>query len=206
MLLLVACALGCRGGGGDLGAGAPTARRDAGPAAAPVIIDGGAVAEAPGPGGPPGSGGIVSPSDPTTMACADPIAGLWIAKTFADRSNRWHEHRLSITRQGAEYTATQTTRMWSGDAATAFPPPCPEGGPRWEVVEMADDVEWLEGVLHVWGTSIASNIATCGGTTSTYNLDSFTGRLRRNTFEAVNNDGRDAVDRPYRFRRIACAP
>lgn len=208
IVVIIAGAMACgRGGANDGGRprpGAP-AKRDGGATPPPPAIDGGGAAAAPG-GGPPGSGGVVAASDPTTMTCPDPIAGMWIAKTFADRVGRWHEHRLTITRQGDDYVATQTTRMWNGGADATFPPPCPAGGPDWEVVEMADEVEWREGVLRVWGTSVTSQQNPCTGGATSYNLDSFTGRLRRNTFDAVNNDGRDAVDRPYRFRRIACAP
>jgi hypothetical protein len=56
----------------------------------------------------------------------------------------------------------------------------------------------------VWGTAITGRHATCGTTIPDYNLDSFTGRLKRNTFNAANNDGHDAVNRPYRFRRVTC--
>jgi hypothetical protein len=134
------------------------------------------------------------------------LAGVWIAKTHAATSGRWHEHRLTIAKPSHGYAATQTTRMWSGPADDPFPPACPSGGQRWTTIDMTDQVELREGVVHVWGTAITANVTRCGDDPIPYNLDSFTGALRRNTFDALNNDDHDAQDRPYRFRRIACAP
>lgn len=221
LVVAVGCLAACRGSADDDGASAgaagmrrrPPAATPTTPDAAPPIEDdagaGGAglAGSGGGGGGVPGSGGIISPSDPTTLACDDPLAGVWIAKTFADQAARWHEHRLAITEVAPDdYRAHQTTRMWSGGADDRFPPKCGDGAPGNDVVEMSADLEWREDLLHVWGTTVDSAVRGCGLGTTTYNLDSFTGRLRRNTFEAVNNDGSGAVNRPYRFRRIACAP
>ena len=221
LVVAIGCLAACHGAADDDGASAgagglrrrPPAAAPTPPDAAPPI-DPDAGAEAAdlaggggGGGGVPGSGGTISPSDPSTVMCDDPVAGVWIAKTFADRSARWHEHRLAITEVAPdEYRAHQTTRMWNGSADDRFPLKCPDGTSGGDVVEMSADLEWREDRLRVWGTSVERALGGCGLGAPTYNLDSFTGRLRRNTFEAVNNDGRDAVNRPYRFRRIACAP
>lgn len=183
----------------------PTIRRiarDAGAALAPPPADPGTGA---GPGTATGTD-VMAPSDPSRITCPDPLTGVWIAKTHASTTGRWHEHRLSITRQGDDYAATQTTHMWSGGADDPFPPACPSGGQRWTTVDMTDQVELLEGIVHVWGTAITANVTRCGDAPIPYNLDSFSGALRRNTFDALNNDDHDAQNRPYRFRRIACAP
>ncbi|MBL8627559.1 MAG: hypothetical protein JNK64_40115 [Myxococcales bacterium] len=180
---------------------APDAGSPATPSASPPE-DPGTVA---GPG-PAGGADVMAASDPSLITCPDPLAGVWIAKTHAATTGRWHEHRLSITRQGHDYRATQTTHMWFGGTDDPFPPSCPSGGQRWTAVDMTDEVELLEGIVHVWGTAITSNVTRCGDEPVPYNLDSFTGALRRNTFDALNNDEHDAQNRPYRFRRIACAP
>lgn len=218
VVVVVGCLTACRGAADDDGASAGAAglRRRAPavtpPDAAPPTVDDDAGGTGPGlvglgGGGPPGSGGVISPSDPSTVSCDDPLSGVWIAKTFADRAARWHEHQLTITEVAPdEYRAQQTTRMWNGDADARFPAKCGDGTTWWDVVDMTADLEWREDRLHIWGTTIDRATGACGASGPTYNLDSFTGRLRRNTFEAVNNDGRDAVNRPYRFRRIACAP
>jgi hypothetical protein len=196
----------CRGDGGDraprLDPPQPVAGSgsDAGGGAPP--IDGGDRAAL---GGPPGSGGLIDPSAATGAPCPDRVAGVWIAKTFADRAGRWHEHRLAITRDSDGLHAQQTTRMWNGGPGDAFPPTCATGGPSWGIATMTDNVEFLDGILHVWGVSLDANIHTCGGSVDSYNLDSFTGRVHRNNYETFNNDGRDAVNRPYRFHRIACS-
>ncbi len=178
----------------------PRAARDAGPAALPPE-DPGTV-----PTVGPGGRDTMAASDPTRLTCADPLAGVWIAKTHASSTGRWHEHRLTITRQGQGYAATQTTHMWTGASDDPYPPSCPSGGPRWTAVDMTDDVELREGVVHVWGTGIIANVTRCDDPPIPYNLDSFTGALRKNTFDALNNDAHDARDRPYRFRRVACEP
>lgn len=154
----------------------------------------------------PGGRDTMAASDPTTLTCPDPLAGMWIAKTHASTTGRWHEHRLTITRRGRGYAATQTTHMWNGPPDDPFPPTCPTGGPRWTAVDMVDEVALREGVVHVWGTAITANVTRCDDPPVPYNLDSFTGALRKNTLDALNNDDHDAQNRPYRFRRIACSP
>jgi hypothetical protein len=47
---------------------------------------------------------------------------------------------------------------------------------------------------------------TCDAEIPGYNLDHFTGALRGNTWDTVNNDGGDDVDKPYRFHRVSCTP
>lgn len=216
IVVAVGCLAACRGAADDDGASAgaaglrrrppPVATVDAAPPSDDAP-DPGAAPTVSGGGGPPGSAGIVSPTDPSSIACDDPISGVWIAKTFADRSLRWHEHRLTITEIAPdEYRAHQTTRMWNGGADERFPLKCDDGTAGGDVVDMSADLEWREDLLHVWGTRIERAVGSCGVGPPSYNLDSFTGKLRRNTFAAVNNDGRDAVNRPYQFRRVACAP
>jgi|GEM_PF-2828386 len=158
-------------------------------------------------GAPPGSAG--TPVDlPTTQAgCGDPAVGVWIAKTFADLPQRWHEHRLSIHRGAdGELGADQTTRLWNGDATAALPPLCPRGGPSWGITRITDKARFIDGILKVWGIEVTSRTHTCDGPIIDYNLDTFTGRVHHDSYEAYNNDGADAVNRPYRFRRISCTP
>ena len=181
---------------------APTLAPDAGPGRDGQATGdpGGGVAG----GGAVGGGGIPAAPPASAVTCRDPLAGVWIAKTFATTTSRWHEHRLTITRDAAGYNASQTTHMWDGTADAPFPPGCPSGGWKWTTVDMVDEVELLEGVVHVWGTAVTGNRPACGAPDIGYNLDSFTGRLKGNTFGALNNDDNDARDRPYTFRRVAC--
>ncbi|MEZ4401561.1 MAG: hypothetical protein R3B06_16165 [Kofleriaceae bacterium] len=149
---------------------------------------------------------VIAPATTARASCDDPITGVWIAKTYAASDTRWHEHRLVLGRDAdGALTARQTTRIWQGGPDDAFPRQCPQGGPDWGLIEMADQAEWLDGVLHVWGTRIVETRAPCGQAIPTYYLDSFTGRVRGNSFETTNNDGHAARDRPYRFHRVACA-
>lgn len=133
--------------------------------------------------------------------CTDPVAGVWVARTHV--GSRWHEHRLTIERVAGDLRATQVTRFWDGPLDQLMPPRC--GADRRQgVVEMTDEIEWIEGILRVRGVTIDRARGQCGFDVSDYHLDDFTGPVRGSTYDAVNNDGSGAVNRPYRFRRIAC--
>lgn len=181
LLLAAACSLGCGRGDPDDG-GRPPGRawsalgaRDGG-----VAVDGGR---------PP--------------SCADPVAGVWLAKTFAATITRWHVHRVTITRDAAGLHASQLTHVWDGSSSDALPGRCAEGW-AWGEIEMAAELELRGTELRVWGTEIVREEAWCGTTVGTYHLDRFTGAVVGDLWESVNNDGNAALDRPYRFRRIAC--
>jgi hypothetical protein len=154
---------------------------------------------------PPGSGGIPGAIDLASASCPDPVVGVWVAKTFATGPQRWHEHRLSITRDpDGDLSVDQTTRIWDGGPGDALPSLCPAGGPSWGVYRITDRGRFVDGILHVWGVDVRSSTHTCQGEIIGYNLDSFTGRVHRDAYTARNNDGEEAVNRPYAFRRIAC--
>lgn len=211
-LILIACGRG-GGDGGTQGGPEPwpeAAPRDGG--TAPRVdaaslealpVDGGTAGFG---SGPPGSGGIVSPMAVASPSCPDPVVGVWIAKTYAEASSRWHEHRLSITRgPDGELSAIQTTRLWDGGPDDAIPPVCPTGGLNQGITTLQDDVRFVDGILTVTGVAILDRVHTCGQEPTDYSLDRFTGRVRRDSYPAVNNDGSQAVNRPYHFRRIACS-
>ncbi len=204
LILLGTIAAGCRDSGDEPAIPEPPrrARDDAGVAtdAAPVVTR---------PLGtrPPGSGGTPAALDPRSTSCPDPAVGVWIGKTYAEAATRWHEHRLSISRDAdGELHAAQTTRIWDGSPDAGLPPMCPSGGPSWGVYQITDKARFVDGILHVWGVSVDRSSHSCGGDVIGYNLDSFTGRVSRDVYTARNNDGEEAVNRPYHFRRISCTP
>lgn len=202
LLLSMIVLAGCRGGD-------EPAIPDPAPAKKPlaIVVDAGTLDAAGGPGTPPGSGGTPVAMAGTTASCPDPLVGVWVAKTFADQQTRWNQHRLSIARDGdGELVVSQTTHIWSGGADATLPPVCPSGGPSWGVFRMTDKARFVDGILHIWGTAVVSSEHTCGGDGVGYNLDSFTGRVSRDSYTARNNDGADAVNRPYLFRRVTCTP
>lgn len=211
LIVLGVIVAGCRDPGNELAIPGPpprTASIDAGPAGA-RRLDGGTVRPLAVPplAVPPGGGGTPVALDPRTTSCVDPAVGVWVAKTYADTAHRWHEHRLSISRDDDdELQAAQTTRIWNGGPDDGLPPVCPEGGPSWGVYRITDHARFGDGILHVWGVSVDARTHSCDGDILDYNLDSFTGRVNRDVYTARNNDGSEAVNRPYHFRRIACAP
>ena len=207
LIVLGVVVTGCRDPGNELAnpgppprvvtsdAGATDARRVEGLAVRPLGIR------------PPGSGGTPVALDPRTTSCVDPAVGVWVAKTYAAAAYRWHDHRLSISRDDDdELQAAQTTRIWNGGPDDGLPPVCPAGGLSWGVYRITDHARFGDGILHVWGVAVDARAHSCDGAILDYNLDSFTGRVDRDVYTARNNDGSEAVNRPYHFRRIACAP
>ena len=91
-------------------------------------------------------------------------------------------------------------------STSSLPSLCPQGGPSWGIYQIHDKGRFVDGILHVWGVAIRTSDHSCGGEILDYNLDSFTGRVHRDTYTSRNNDGSEAVNRPYHFRRIACDP
>ncbi|HUQ08655.1 MAG TPA: hypothetical protein VM261_39455 [Kofleriaceae bacterium] len=139
---------------------------------------------------------------PRAATCSDPVAGTWVADEFRPEQADWIEHELRISVDDDGYRVAHTARLRDGDA---------RGHARLDC--MPDAIEFdtsgrakLEGdQLHVRGKYLEATRARCTGETLTYDLDYFTGTLAGDTFDSVNNDGNTARDRPYHFRRIACA-
>jgi hypothetical protein len=145
------------------------------------------------------------PTAPTPPAadthCADPVAGLWVARRY-DES--WYEHRITLGRGGT--TCRQESRSWPGSAGDLRPPRCADGALAFHQVILDCDATLAAPMLSVRSRTITTNVDTCGGEASGYNLDFFDGALRGNTWDTHNNDGDVDVDMPYRFHRLSCEP
>lgn len=135
------------------------------------------------------------------VQCESPVEGRWIAHEHRPEHHDWIEHEIHIVDENGHLFVDHTARVRDGN----------ERGPT-KLDCIPDAVEFhtsgratLEGEqLHVWGDRLICTHTRCDGTSMSYDLDSFTGRVSGNEFDAVNNDGATAVNRPYRFRRIAC--
>lgn len=139
-----------------------------------------------------------------TAACPDPLAGLWLARRFD--GTKWYEHRVSLDRRAGTLYCHQESRSWPGLADEVSPPRCPAGGFAYHQVLLTCEVIERPPVLELRSVTMDVERHTCDAEIPGYNLDHFTGALRGNTWDTVNNDGGDDVDKPYRFHRVSCTP
>jgi hypothetical protein len=142
---------------------------------------------------------IVPPAP--AAACTDPVAGTWVAREYRPAYLDWTEHELHITRAQDDYIVGHTSRVRDGD---------PRGPARFHCLPDAVEFDTVGRAtltgdqLRIQGDTLLTTRARCDGQTYTYSLDTFTGTVAGNTFDALNNDGNTAVDTPYRFTRISC--
>ena len=142
---------------------------------------------------------------PPPAACASPVAGHWKALAFDVRQQRWYDLALDIREDPAnpaQLSGTIAVDSWEGDASAAEPPvPC-TGRYRGK---MAAHGSFTGGVVDFAGESFELGAVICGDFVG-YNPDRFTGRLdpERQEFQALNNDGGEAVNEPVVFRRVGC--
>jgi hypothetical protein len=135
------------------------------------------------------------------LRCASPVHGVWIAREYRREHHDWIEHEIHIVNGTDHLFVDHTARVRDGNergpAALGCMPDAVEFDTRGRAILDGDQ-------LHIWGDSLVSTRARCDGASMSYSLDSWTGTVSGNTFESVNNDGDTAVNRPYRFTRIAC--
>ncbi|MGE0547128.1 MAG: hypothetical protein AB7R00_08735 [Kofleriaceae bacterium] len=142
---------------------------------------------------------------PPAAECESPIAGTWRALTYSEYTFAWYQHTLEIHQDPTD--PTQLTGMhyveyWRGGPENTEPP--------------ALCIRHQKGKMTGTGTFRDSEVAffsgeyelvaeICGDHVH-YNPDNFTGRVEpeRQEFQAVNNDGGNAVNEPTVFRRIGC--
>jgi hypothetical protein len=141
-------------------------------------------------------------------ACDDPIAGVWRARTHRGEAYDWHEFTLSIERVPgtAVVTGTIDVRAWSGAADDPLPAVCDDGTPAIDTARMTAHGSWDGKQLDFTGKTLVRSEAACfGGELDGYAIDHFTGALAADgAIRTVNNDGINALNRPYVFRRIGC--
>ncbi|MGE0871933.1 MAG: hypothetical protein AB7P03_25470 [Kofleriaceae bacterium] len=142
---------------------------------------------------------------PPAAECDSPIAGTWRALTYSDYTFAWYQHTLEI--QHDQTDPTQLTGMhyveyWRGGRDDVEPPArCL----RHQKGKMTGTGTFRDGEVAFFSGEYELVAAICGENVH-YNPDNFTGRLEpeRQEFQAVNNDGGNAVNEPTVFRRIRC--
>lgn len=145
---------------------------------------------------------IVAPT--TSPACDHAVKGTWVANEYRADQRDWVEHTIHIAdlAPGTDlHEVDHVARVRSGNERGPTKLDCMPDAMEFKTVGRAE----LGGdQLGVYGTRLVSTSAACDGTSATYSLDAWTGTVSGNTFDAVNNDGNTAVNRPYRFHRISC--
>ena len=136
--------------------------------------------------------------------CPDPVAGLWLARRFD--GVKWYEHRVSLERRAGVLACHQESRSWPGEAADVSPPRCPTGGFAYHDVRLTCEAIERPPLLELRSVTMDVERHTCDEPIPGYNLDHFRGALRGNSWDTVNNDGGDDIDKPYMFRRVSCTP
>jgi hypothetical protein len=142
---------------------------------------------------------------PPAAECASQIAGTWKALVYTPRTHIWYEFILDV-REGAKDPTALSGRIfvdaWEGTPITSEPPvPCVH---RYKGT-MPGRGSFVNGQLSFGGGEFTLTEVVCGGFTG-YNPDQFSGQLDPvlHEFQAVNNDGGEAVNDPSVFRRIGC--
>jgi hypothetical protein len=120
-----------------------------------------------------------------TVACEHATVGTWVGMAYRPQQNDWHKHTIGVSPNG---TAAHHVEVWrQTDEPTDESPDF--------TTDLKSQVTMRKGKLRIAdGESLIWH----------YNPDRFDGVVKGNTFDAVGNDGHDAFDRPYTFRRISC--
>lgn len=142
---------------------------------------------------------------PPAAECASPVAGKWKSLNFDLRQRTWYEYILEVHEDPND--PTRLTGMiyvdtWNGPEDSPEPPvPCQ----RRFKGQMVGRGSFVNGDVAFGGGEFELTDVECGRAPM-YNPDQFTGRLEpeRQEFQAVNNDGGDAVNEPTVFRRVGC--
>lgn len=143
---------------------------------------------------------VVRVSEPA-LECQDAVKGTWVANEYRADQRDWVEHTIRITDGYDTYEVEHVARVRSGNERGPAKLDCMPDAMEFKThgrAELGGDQ------LSVYGTRLVSTSAACDGTSASYSLDAWTGTVSGNTFDAVNNDGNTAVNRPYRFHRVSC--
>lgn len=142
---------------------------------------------------------------PPAAECPSPVAGKWKSLSFDERQRTWYEYVLEVREDPKDpsiLSGTITVDAWEGPEDSPEPPvPCR----RRFRGKMPGHGSFVHGEV-AFGGGEFELIGTECGADPVYNPDQFTGTLDpvRHEFQAVNNDGGDAVNEPAVFRRIGC--
>jgi hypothetical protein len=152
------------------------------------------------------SGSVAGTTEIGSIACADPIAGVWRERSFRADMMDWHEFTLTIERSapiGGGITGTIDVQFWGGSSDDPLPSVCDDGTPAVSTGQMTAGGTFRDGKLDFQGVTLKTELACVGGEAA-YFIDHFTGVVSNGLLHTVNNDGGSDKDRPYTFRRIAC--
>ena len=141
-------------------------------------------------------------------ACADPISGVWTARVWRDRQQKWDMVVLTIRRTDqAALEGTIEVFTWDGDADQRRPRRCSDGSPAMSHViqsatgALAGDRFDLQGAEPRWLRAICAPTSSVG-----YQPDHFSGVLQptASRLDTVNDDGNTDQGRPHVFSRTTC--
>ena len=140
-----------------------------------------------------------------SLACDDPIAGVWVAHRYSPEYRDWARFTLRINRDGTSLDGTIVARMWRGLASDRRPPACTAEG--WDYTVTMRATGNLLGDRMAFGASTHEvTRIDCASRFFSYNPDHFSGRVDplADRMLTVNNDGGRDVDAPYEFHRTGC--
>ena len=150
------------------------------------------------------SGGVGSGSG-AGGECADPVRGVWRAHRYDDARGRHVAFTLRVDDVSpiGDLDGSITLRAWSGEREQTSPPRCAPGVADHTVRQPARG-RFVRGEFDFRGRSHQRTVHCIDAGRWVYNLDHFSGRIDGDQLQAVNNDGGNERDTPYRFRRIRC--
>jgi hypothetical protein len=119
------------------------------------------------------------------VACEHATVGTWVGMAYRPQQNDWHKHTIVISPTG---TAAHHVEVWRQTAEPTDESPDFSTDLKSKVTMRKGKLRIADGEAQLWS----------------YNPDRFDGVVEGNTFDAVGNDGHDALNRPYTFRRISC--
>ena len=146
---------------------------------------------------------------PPAEDCSDPVAGVWMSHAYYPYMAQWYIFTLTVRRTAGSPSRLEGqihSHYWSGNETNEQPPPCDGLGFHRTVIMPAIGSVDPSGRIEFNGTSWQHENAFCGGATSGYNPDRFSGTIDRQLmeFQSVNNDGGAMINVPTVFRRVRC--
>ena len=147
------------------------------------------------------------PPAQATDGCADPIAGIWVARTYRTEVGDWHEYTLDVTRAGAKLTGSLDLKVWDGGASATTIPQCGAGEPAVTAYRITATGIVSSDTVRIDAQDVTASSASSCRAAGGYSRDHFVGVLdaRTHRLDMRNtDDGGNAHDRPYQFQRVAC--
>lgn len=135
--------------------------------------------------------------------CDDPLVGTWVARTFRVEHGDWHRYTLRIT---PDHAVTMRLEDWVASAGDTTIPQCSDGSRDLESHHIAATLTVDDARVRIDARGVESSNASACTNYRGYSLDHFAGSLDHDGSLAMLNtdDGGNAHDRPYTFRRISC--